>query len=191
MIIIIPLVGGLLVYDFISFAEEFSEKPKIITITEENNPIFGLKISEEFSIFNIEKTNKELANVLTKQELDETKKESKEYIIISINKEFFRNIEEVNIGTRNLSKSEIFNILNSEDINQVLPGETIPENQEQVKLLLTFLLIKETIDQEGTDFLIKELKNKNIIITPKRISVTILIKILPENLIKDLIPDLI
>ena len=138
MIIIIPLVGGLLVYDFISFAEEFSEKPKIITITEENNPIFGLKISEEFSIFNIEKTNKELANVLTKQELDETKKESKEYIIISINKEFFRNIEEVNIGTRNLSKSEIFNILNSEDINQVLPGETIPENQEQVKLLLTF-----------------------------------------------------
>jgi len=193
IILLIPIIAGLVVYDLFQFSKEASTQPKYIVL-EDNNLIFGIKITS-FDFNMNELTNNRSVEILTTRDLQELQKEIKKgvknKIVLLIDKEIFRDIHQIKIDELNLriSKQDAFRILNNEDprtvISEIPLGIELPK--DKIKAAVLFLLVKELIVEKKPEEFISELKNKNIKIYPERLSLKILINLIPVELIENLI----
>ncbi|MBI2148345.1 hypothetical protein HYU23_01585 [Candidatus Woesearchaeota archaeon] len=204
LILIIPLLGGILALDLMQFSEDFSNNPKYILL-EDNNLIFGLKLNIN------NKDSGEQFSTLTSKQLIEIENDiiqkNKDKVIFVLKKEVFRNVNEIYIKDLKLTatKEDIFELLKSDDpipiltdklpkeLTQGLSQEALKQqfqNTDQIKTMAFLLLLEKTLEKEGPKYLIDELKNGNIKIYPERISINILIKILPSDLISSYLPEI-
>lgn len=191
IILIIPILIGFVAIDLMHFADEIKTSEKYILI-EDKAPIFGVKYEETNHI-------EDSFKPLTKSELQNLKNNQKNKIIISLNKEVFRNVNKITIEDKiTISKEDIFLLLNADEktssiFDKLFQNIQIEEiNQfslEKIKTMAFLLLMRKTLEENSPEFLIKELKAGNIKIYPERLSVKLLIKILPEGIASSLIKD--
>lgn len=202
VILIIPLFVGLAAMDISKFAESLSEDPKYLALRDDQI-FFAVKIdSASFGLEDIVLGNS--FKVLPENELEDLKKEIKSgvenKVVFVLEKEFFRNtigvdLEEYNIR---LTKDQVFAVLKSEQAESTLLESGVDSrilsavDESELKILTLALLMQDTLDRNGPEFFLQELKNSNIKIYPRRFSIELLIKILPENIISQsgLLPDL-
>jgi len=190
LVILIPITGGLL---------DFAAQPKYVLL-EDNTPFFGLTL-------NTNSDSQQFA-VLNNNQLDEVKSEItsevKDKVIFVVNKEVFRDIDTIQVPDLGITitKDEIFDLLKSDNPNRILirklsPGSSLPAEMrssnpgsgDQIKAMALMLLLQKTIEQNGAEYLVDELKDGNIKVYPKRASLNILIKVIPSSLVKDFLPD--
>lgn len=209
MLIIIPLIGGLVALDLMSFSKDLAEDPKYI-ILDDNGLIFGMSL-DSIGLIGEQQTGNRQSPTLTIDQLAQIQNDINEdtlenKIVFKIEKEFFRNIDEIQIEQLGITatKDEIITMLTAEDPSAILeeklsstigvPGLELDQlgdiDNEQIKTMAFFLLIQKTIEQEGTDYIIKELKNDNIKIYPEKTSLKMLIKLMPPEILSSLLPDI-
>ncbi len=172
IIILIPIALGLIIWDISEFSKEFQEKPKYILLNDKDKILFGININS------LDLNGKDPIRILEKEESlrikNEIKNKPKDKIIIEIDKEIFRNINSIEIDNKTINKEEINRILES--------------NNNELKNIILLKLVEEKLKTEGVKSLVNDLKENRISIYPKRLSVEILIRIIPANLIEDFIP---
>ena len=199
LVILIPVAGGLLALDLIEFSKDFAAQPKYVLL-EDNTPFFGLTLNTN--------SDSQAFEVLNNNQLDEVKSEItsevKDKVVFVVNKEVFRDIDTIQVPDLGITvtKDEIFDLLKSDNPNRILirklsqgsnlPAEMMssnPGSSDQIKAMALMLLLQKTIEQNGAEYLIDELKDGNIKVYPKRASLNILIKVIPSSLVKDFLPD--
>ncbi len=210
LILTIPVFGGLMFLDLTNFSEDFATQPKYIAL-EDSDIIFATAISS------LDQTSEQPFLVLTKTELTQLQNEIEtksvnDKIVFVMKRELFRVVDEIHnqdIGIT-LTTDEAFQLLKSEEplsfiadklsanITQGIPEESLivalqnnPDfNPDTVKSFTALLLVQEALEKGGSDYIVSELKEGNIKIYPERLSLKILIKIVPEGLLKQIIPSL-
>ncbi len=192
VIIIIPVFAGLTALDLSNFSEEFQENPKIIALADDEI-ISAIQINDLSFDLNTAKNN---IKALDKEELSTLNKEVsrnkvKDRIVFVIKEELFEDIRQVDIsGTEIvLTKEQAMEIIRAGSSG----GDTAKELGLRVSLFddygksagafVFILLLEETLEKNGPEFFVRELKKENIMIYPERFSVNLLIKIIPENIL--------
>ena len=192
VIIIIPIFAGLTALDLSNFSEEFQENPKIIAFADDeiisaiqiNDLSFDLSTAKN----NIKVMNKEELNTLNKEV---SRNKVKDRIVFVIKEELFEGIKQVDIsGTEiMLTKEQAIEIIKADDSEGYatkelgLRASLFDDYEKSAGAFVFMLLLEETLEKNGPEFFVKELKKENIIIYPERFSVNLLIKIIPENII--------
>ncbi len=202
VIIIIPVFAGLTALDLSNFSKDLQENPKIIALTEEEI-VFAFKINDiSFDLSSITKNSIEMIDngELETLNKDIRKNKVKDKIVFVVKEELFENIKQVNIPRTEivLTREQALQIIKEDD-----PKEYINENLglqlrsfgdygSEIKSFVFILLLEEALEENGPEFFIRELKKENILIYPKRFSVQLMIKIIPENILSQIgfIPEL-
>ncbi len=202
LILIIPIFGGVLALDLMDFSKDFSHDPKYI-ILNDGGLFFGVRIkSLDFS------KNPDY-KVLSKQDILDIQNDigQKGRIVFIVNKEVFRNVNNIQIEEAgiSLSKDEVFEILKSDDPIDLLAkkspvalsGSFIKDqikqklgSEDQVKAFAFLKLMETTIEREGPKYFLEEIQNGNIKIYPERTSLKILIKLVPIDLLGNFLPEI-
>jgi len=192
VIIIIPIFAGLTALDLSNFSEEFQENPKIIALADDeiisaiqiNDLSFDLSTAKN----NIKALNKEELKTLNKEV---SKNKVKDRIVFVVKEELFEGINQVDIsGTEiMLTKEQAIEIIKADNSEGYatkelgLRASLFDDYEKSAGAFVFMLLLEETLEKNGPEFFVKELKKENIIIYPERFSVNLLIKIIPENII--------
>jgi energy-coupling factor transporter transmembrane protein EcfT len=199
MFLILIITIGLFALDLKNFSDDVMEKPKFVLLKENNELIFGFKIEgkSQPDLNSTQTLNKEDLNSIQ----EEINKKVKDKIILVIDENFFKSVEKLKVPGVNLvlTKQQAFDLLKSDDpgshiinilgfdqttklivsqINKDFPND-------KIKLLVFALVLTESVQEKDASFLLQEFKNKNLEIYPKRFSINLLIKVIPEDLVKD------
>ncbi len=188
MVILIPVTGFIIFLDVKDFADTFETSPKYL-ILQDKVPIVGVKFD---SLDNVDPSKLQSLN---RQELSqvqaEINSEVKNKIIITVDKEVFRDITTVQVkelGGITFTKDELMQLLNSGNLPQTLSNLGINQPIEKVKVMTLLVLLQKTVETKGAEYLVNELKEGNIKIYPEKASVNLLIQIIPSDLINNVLP---
>ncbi|MBS3152653.1 hypothetical protein J4230_04555 [Candidatus Woesearchaeota archaeon] len=212
IILIIPIFGGLLVLDLMSFSQQFSSSPKYIVLDDANSLIFGINLESQSSSGDLISGYQ----ILTQQQLNNIQNEInqnniKDKVVFLIKKDVFRNINEIPVKelSTTISKDTIFELIKSDDPAKIIAESVMKDstqgltdglikeelrkqfgNTDQVKSLAVLLLVETALEREGPKYFIDELKSGNIKIYPEKLSVKILINLLPADLVTSFLPTI-
>lgn len=212
VILFIPIVGGYLALDISNFYQDIKNKPSYIAIND-NGLIFAGRLDLIQGAFQNGET-KEL--ILSKSELANLQKEINNNIkgktVFVLDKKVFRIVDKITVSEFEISltTNQVLETIKSDDpIKHLTSQLDLPElladiineeikdsktiTPENIKGILVVLLLQETIKKGGTEYLIEELKDGNIKIYPERLSVSLLIKFIPSDIISGsgLVPNVL
>ncbi len=196
VIIIIPVFAGLTALDLSNFSKDLQENPKIIALAEEEI-VFAFEINDiSFDLSSITKNSIEMIDngELETLNKDIRKNKVKDKIVFVVKEELFENVKQIDVPRTEivLTREQALQIIKEDD-----PKEYINENLglqlrsfgdygSEIKSFVFILLLEEALEENGPEFFIRELKKENILIYPKRFSVQLMIKIIPENILSQI-----
>lgn len=212
IILIIPIAGTYLAFDISNFYSDLKNNPSYIAIND-NGLIFAGRLDLIQGAFKDRET-KDL--ILKKSELTNLQKEInnnlKDKTVFILDKKVFRIVDKITIEEFKISltTNQVLETIKSDDpIKHLTSQLDLPEiladiineeiknsktiTLENIKGILFILLLQETIKKGGTEYLIEEIKDGNIKIYPERLSVSLLIKFIPSDIISGsgLVPNVL
>ncbi len=201
VIIIIPIFAGLAALDLSDFSKEFEKNPKIIALLEDEEIVFAFQIDE----ISLSGLTGDGVQVLADEDVtildrEIRKNKVKDMVVFVVKEELFNSVSQINVPDTEitLTKEQVLELIKSDDPSNHI-SEELNLNQAQFRkygknigAFAMILLLEEVLEKDGPEVFVRELKNENILIYPKRFSVQLLIKIIPENIISQmgLIPEL-